>query len=226
MQDCEIHAERVYYRDRLYISPNEELKLHIIYRTHSTGPGGHPGRIKILDLLNRFYWWPRIAEDVKQFVRACQLCTRTKSPRSSPPGFIKPLSVPFRAWSDISVSYITPLPLCTRNGTEYRYILVTICRLTKMRHFIPVLDLNVRFLADAFIQRIYCLYGTLDNIVSDRGSQFISEFWHQLSNRLGISLKHSSVFYLETDGQTERVNVGVEQYLRQFMNFRQDDWAD
>jgi hypothetical protein len=226
MQDCEIHAGRIYYRDRLYIPPSDELKLHIIYRTHSTGPGGHPGRVKTLDLLSRSYWWPRMAKGVQQFVRACELCTRMKSSRLAPPGFLKPLPVPFRAWSDISVDYITPLPICRRNGSEYKHILVTICRLTKMRHFIPVPDLNVETLADAFVQRIYCLHGTPDNIISDRGSQFVSELWRSLSDRLGVSLRRSSAFHPETDGQTERANAGVEQYLWQFMNFRQDDWAD
>ncbi|KAI0991647.1 hypothetical protein K3495_g16540, partial [Podosphaera aphanis] len=64
------------------------------------------------------------------------------------------------------------------------------------------------------------------NIVSDRGTQFISSFWRQLSSRLGITLKPSSAFHPETDGQTERVNSGVEQYLRAFTNFHQDDWLD
>ena len=167
-----------------------------------------------------------MARDVRIFVQACQLCTRTKASRSSPPGFLKPLPVPFQAWSDISIDYITPLPPCARNGIVYKHILVTICSLTKMRHFIPVGDLDTNTLANAFVQRVYILHGTPDNIVSDRGSQFVSEFWRHLSDRLGIALKNSSAFHPQTDGQTERANAGVEQYLRQFMNFRQDDWAD
>jgi hypothetical protein len=167
-----------------------------------------------------------MAKDVRTFVQACQLCTRTKASRSSPPGFLKPLPVPFQAWSDISIDYITPLPPCKRNGSTYKHILVVICRLTKMRHFVPVPDLDAETLADAFVQRVYCLHGTPDNIISDRGSQFVSEFWRQLSNRLGVTLKHSSAFHPQTDGQTERANAGTEQYLRQYINFRQDDWAD
>jgi hypothetical protein len=60
----------------------------------------------------------------------------------------------------------------------------------------------------------------------DRGTQFVAEFWQHLSDRLAITLKHSSAFYPQIDGQTERVNTGIEQYLRQFMNFLQDDWVD
>ena len=55
IQDCEVHAGRIYYREKLFVPPVDELKLHIVYRTHSTGPGGHPGRVKTLDLINRTY---------------------------------------------------------------------------------------------------------------------------------------------------------------------------
>ena len=53
----------------------------------------------------------------------------------------------------------------------------------------------------------------------------MSQFCRHLSDRLGVILRHSSSFHPETDGQTERVNAAVEQYLRAFMNFNQDDWV-
>jgi hypothetical protein len=226
MQDCQVHSNRVYYRDRLFLPPDDELKSQVIYRTHSTGPGGHPGRVKTLDLTTRSYWWPGMSQDIENYAKACELCKRTKASRSNPPGFLKPLPVPFRAWSDISVDYITPLPDCERFGRKYKHILVVVCRLTKMRHFIPVTSLSAEELADAFVHRVYCLHGTPDNIVSDRGTQFVAEFWKQLAQRLGVTLRHSSAFHPQTDGQTERINASIEQYLRQFMNFHQDDWVD
>ena len=92
-----------------------------------------------------------------------------------------------------------------------------------MRHFISTETLSAAELADAFVNRVYSLHGAPDNIISDRGSQFVSDFWKQLSGRLSVALKLSSSFHLETDGQTERLNAVLEQYLRQFMNFHQDD---
>ena len=76
---------KAYFRHRLFIPDNDELRAQIIWRTHSSGPGGHPGRVKTLDLMNRTYWWPRMSQDVSEFVKACQLCFRTKTPRSAPP---------------------------------------------------------------------------------------------------------------------------------------------
>jgi transposase InsO family protein len=94
-----------------------------------------------------------------------------------------------------------------------------------MRHFIPTETLSAGELVDAFVSRIYSLHGCSETIISDRGGNFISEFW-ELSSRLGIVLKHSLAYHPETDGQTERLNAILEQYLRAYMNFAQDDWVD
>lgn len=223
--DCSLINGRVYWRDRLYVPDHDELKTQIMYRSHNSALAGHPGRTKTIDLIQRSYWWPRLTQEVAAYVKACELCVRTKSPRSSPAGFLQPLPVPFRAWSDISVDYITPLPKSEHHGQTFQHIVVVVCRLTKMRHFIPTVGLTAEELADSFLSRIYCLHGSPDNIISDRGSQFVSEFWKHFSERLGVTLKHSSAFHPETDGQTERLNAVLEQYLRAFVSFSQDDWA-
>lgn len=174
MVDFQIRGERIYYRERLFLPPDiDELKTQVIYRVHSTAPAGHPGRLKTLANASQYYWWPRMSKDIEQYVKACELCDRVKASRSAPPGFLQPLPIPFRAWSDISVDYITPLPACEREGRKYRHISVVVCRLTKTRHFIPAVGLDAEELANAFVSRIYCLHGTPDNVVSDRGTQFV-----------------------------------------------------
>jgi hypothetical protein len=154
-----------------------------------------------------------MSRDIEQYVKACDLCVRSKASCLAPQGFLQPLPLPYRAWSDISVDYITPLLKSTWYGRTYQHLLVVVCQLTKMRHLIPVTSLDATELADVFVSQIYCLHGCPDNIVSDQGSQFVSEFWTALSERLSIALKHSSSFHPETDGQTECVNSSVEAYL-------------
>jgi len=68
------------------------------------------------------------------------------------------------------VDYITLLPSYVRNRVIYCHILVVVCRLTKIRHFIPVSSISVESLANAFVERVYALYRIPDNIVSDRGT--------------------------------------------------------
>jgi hypothetical protein len=225
LAECKLIGNRIYFRDRLFIPDDEELKLQILLNIHSSAPAGHPGKHKTTDLLRRSYFWPRLNLDAARFVRNCYLCSRSKSSRSRSQGFLKPLEIPFRSWTDISVDYVTGLPDCTRNGVTYRHVLVVVDRLTKMRHFIACETLDVPELTQRFMS-VYCLHGAPLSIVSDRGSQFVSTFWKQFSKRLGIKLKHSSAFHPQTDGQTEIANAFMEQYLRGFVNFLQDDWLD
>jgi hypothetical protein len=224
--ECELIAGRIYFRKRLFIDPEDsELQLQIIYRTHASGPGGHPGRTKTIDLLNRKYYWPNMTTAIRGFTDGCLMCDKSKTPRAKPSGFLKPLPLPFRAWEDISIDFISPLPACIRHERTFKHILVVVDRLTKMRHFIATETLDTEELVDRFVDRVYSLHGVPETIVSDRGSAFVSAFWRALSTRLGITLKPSSAWHPATNGQTERVNAELESYLRMFVNWAQTDWA-
>ena len=62
--------------------------------------------------------------------------------------------------------------------------------------------------------------------MSDRGVQFVREFTRELYRLLGIRIAASTAYHPQTDRQTERTNQELEQYLRLFVNERQDDWDD
>jgi len=132
---------------------------------HSSGPAGHPGRVKTLDLLNRTYWWPGISQFTATFIKDCALCFHTKTPRSAPPGFLKPLELPVRPWTDISVDHVINLPKCFYNGKTYKHIFIIIDRLIKMRHFIPATSLDTEELIKAFTYTNYNLHGVPNTIV-------------------------------------------------------------
>jgi hypothetical protein len=63
-------------------------------------------------------------------------------------------------------------------------------------------------------------------MISDRGSQFVAEFTRELYRLLGIKITASTAYHPQTDGQTERVNQELEQYLRLFVSERQDNWKE
>ena len=97
-------------------------------------------------------------------------------------------------------------------------------RLTKQRHYIPCADtIDARGTANLYYSQIY---GLPLFITSDRGSQFVNEFWSRLTQRLGVALRLSTAYHPETDGQTESANKSMEQYLRSFVSYQQDDWPD
>jgi len=110
---------------------------------------------------------------------------------------------------------------------DHDAIWVVVDRLTKQWHLVPCsTTVDARDLADLFLLHVFRLHGLPRTITSDRGPQFASAFWHRLCARLGIELRLSTAFHPQTEGQTERMNAVMEQYLRSYVNYLQDDWAD
>ena len=71
---------------------------------------------------------------------------------------------------------------------------------------------------------MFKLHGVPKDIVSDRDSRLTGTFWTDLCQRLGIESKKSTAFHPQTDGQTERMNRTLGDYLRHFISPTMDDW--
>lgn len=225
LADCTEVTGKLYYRGRQYVPKSYRLRLRLLQQAHESPSAGHPGKSKTFELISRTYWWPNLYRDVTRFTRNCHSCRRAKHPRQKYEGWLRSLPVPERRWQDISVDYVGPLPPSTFMGMTYRYILVFVDRLTKMRHFLPTQTMEPAEAANSFFCSVYRLHGLPVTIVSDRGRQFTSKFWQVLCQRLKIDAKLSTAFHPETDGQTEIANAFMNQYLRQFVNYAGDDWA-
>lgn len=106
-------------------------------------------------------------------------------------------------------------------------ILVVVDRLTKMAHFIPTKGVpTAEQTAELMLQEIFRLHGIPDDIVSDRGVQFTSKLWKSFCTALGVKVNLFSSFHPQSNGQTERTNQTLEQYLRCFICYLQDDWME
>jgi hypothetical protein len=80
--------------------------------------------------------------------------------------------------------------------------------------------------ARLFVREIYRLHGVPLSVVSDRDIRFVNSFWEHLSNRLQFNMKLTVAHRPQGDGQTERMNAILEQHLRAYVSYLQDDWVD
>ena len=206
---------------QLYVP--EIARLEVLKLNHDSKLAGHLGTRKTQELLSRSFWWPTYREDTKKYISSCTVCARNKTPRSSPVGLLQPLPIPSRPWGSISMDFVVDLPPSKGMNT----ILVVVDRLTKMAHFIPYKGLpTAKQTADLVLKEVFRLHGIPDDVVSDRGVQFTSKFWKDFCLALGVKVNLSSAFHPQSNGQTERTNQTLEQYLRCFSSHLQDDWLD
>jgi hypothetical protein len=207
----------------IYVPNNKDLQLKVLQSRHDHKLRGHPGVRKTRAIVMRDFFWSGITKDVKDYVKACPVCRRAKSVRAKPYGFLKTLPIPERTWSHLSMDHIGELP--ESNG--FNAILVVVCRLSKQAIFIPAHTTDTtEDLVQQFITHVFSKHGTPISIISDRGSKFVAEFWKKVCAALGIRSHTSTSYHPETDGQTERVNQVLEQYLRIYINYLQDDWTE
>jgi hypothetical protein len=122
------------------------------------------------------------------------------------------------------MDFIVELP---QSKEGHNAILVCVDRLTKMAHFCPTTtEVTAEGTAKLFLQHVFRNHGLPEDIVTDRGTQFTSRFTSELLRICGIRSNKSTAFHPQSDGQTERVNQILEQYLRTFCNYQQDDWLE
>ena len=117
----------------------EIIRSEVISRHHDDPLAGHFGIDKTKKLVGRKYYWPSLRRDVKSYVRGCDVCLALKVVRHKPYGDLQYLLVLTHQWKDLSMDFVTGLPLSADwKGDSYDSILVIVDRLTKMMHYEPV----------------------------------------------------------------------------------------
>nr|ABA96740.1 retrotransposon protein, putative, Ty3-gypsy subclass [Oryza sativa Japonica Group] len=194
------------------VPDNKDLKDAILKEAHDTLYSIHPGSTKMYQDLKERFWWASMKREIAEYVAVCDVCQRVKAEHQKPAGLLQPLKIPEWKWEEIGMDFITGLP---RTSSGHDSIWVIVDRLTKVAHFIPVkTTYSGSRLAELYMARIVCLHGVPKKIVSDRGSQFTSNFWKKLQEEMGSKLNFSTAYHPQTDGQTERVNQILEDMLR------------
>ncbi len=169
----------------------EIVKTKLISRHHDDPLASHFRIDKTQELITRKYYWPTLRRDVEAYVTGCNVCLALKSVKHKLYSDLQSLPVLMHRWKDLSMDFVTGLPVSTnRKGETYDIILVIVNNLTKMVYYEAVkVTINAPGLAEVIIELIGRHHGLSDSIVSDRGLVFTSKFWSSLCYFLGIKRK-------------------------------------
>ena len=132
------------------------------------------------------------------------------------------MPTPETPWETIAWDFVVKLPKSKEplSNAIYDSIWVICDKLTKWAYFIPYKESSgPEELAYEFMKTVYSTHGMPKNIITDRAQLFLDKFWQTFSSKLGLKSKMSSAYHPETDGQTERLNQTLEQYLRCFVSY-------
>jgi hypothetical protein len=224
-EEWAVSAGALTFEGRVYVPDSDELRSKVIALHHDNPGSGHFGALKTGELVSRNFYWPALQTSVRQYVAGCEVCQRVKAARHTRYGVNMPIEPPSQLWEGVTMDLVADLPEST--ASAYTGILVIVDRLTKMAIYLPCRkDVDSPEQARMFFEEVICKHGVPSNIVIDRGSQFTSRFWNRVCSHLSIDHRLSTSFHPQMDGQTERQNRTMEQYLRAFATYEQDNWVD
>ena len=218
-----LEEDLVLKEGKIYVPKDEELRAEVIWLHHDVPTVEHGGKWKMVELVMRNYWWLGVTRDVGKYVEGCDLCQRMKNRTEELAEKLKLSEVPQKTWTHLTVDFIMKLPVVAGKDA----ILVVCDRLSKMTHFVATTEGTLaEGLARLLRDNVWKLHRLLESVVSDRGPQFAAELTKELNRMLWIKTKLSMAFHPQTDGQTERMNQELEQYLQFFIENRQKDWLE
>jgi len=198
------------------------VRSRLIQWMHNAKFAAHPGVSRTINLISRRFWWPTLHRDVKEYVLACSTCARNKSTHQPPSGLLHPLPIPSRPWSHIAIDFVTGLPISRGMST----ILTIVDRFSKSCHLVPLRKLPTAFqTAQLLIKHVFRLHGIPQEILSDRGPQFISQVWKAFCSALNCKSSLTSGYHPQSNGQTERMNQQLESSLRCLTSSNPSDWS-
>jgi len=143
--------------------------------------------------------------------------------RQAPVGELHPLWIPDSRWDTLSMDFVVELPLSSKHDA----VMTVVDLVSKRAYFIPThMTVTAEGVARLFLHQVWKLHSLPKYVVSDCGPQFVTHFTRELYQLLGIKLVSSTAWHPQTDGQTERVNQELDQYLWLFVNEWQDNWYD
>jgi cleavage and polyadenylation specificity factor subunit 1 len=160
---------------------------------------GHPGVRATRRLVSSRFVWPRMSSDVNLWTKQCLLCQKSKThTHIHPPSHSIP--IPSRRFSHIHLDLVGPLPMSQGNT----HILTMVDRTTRWLEAVPIASTSARSCAEAFCSSWIARFGVPDTLTTDRGAQFTSSLWNELSKLLNISHISTTAFHPQSNGMVER----------------------
>ena len=197
---------------RIVVPDNKEIRDKVVQELHSIPYSAHPGIQRTMGKVRKSFFWKVMSGHVREYVENCPVCQMEKSDHTLSKGKLQSTHILESRWSEISIDFITDLPVSSRNRES---ILVILDKATSMVHLAPCSKtINATDTGKLMWSTVVKLHGIPREIYSDRGSQFTATSWRELWRLTGIRLAFNTAYHPQTQGVVERMNSVVSQTVR------------
>ena len=172
----------------------------------------HPGIIATQRLMSTRWLWAGMAVDTPRWCKDCQRCQRakvTKQPRAT----LQPMVILALRFSHLHLDLVGPL---LRSAEGCNHILTIVDRSSRWLEAIPLSSTTTATaaIANAFVAGWVARFGVPEHITSDRGPQFCSDVWAQLTRHLGYLHHLTTAYHTQANSMVERCHRQLKDALR------------
>ena len=182
------------------------LRRHVFRLMHDLS---HPGIKATTELVTARFVWPQMKKDLHTWTRSCVRCQRAKVQQHTKAP-VTPFRPPDERFSAVHIDLVGPLP----PSDGYTHLLTCVDRYTRWVEVVPLRDTRAAAVARAFVSTWVARFGVPDHVTTDRGSQFESALWAEMSALLGCERRRTTSYHPACNGLIERVHRQLKSALR------------
>ena len=181
----------------------------------------HPGRNRTLETILLNYVWPGISGDVKRHISRCRYCSKKKVHTHQPRTPIQKFPIPPWPFYRCHIDLTGPFP---ETNAGNKYILVLKCALTKWIVLFAIADTKAETIAEFLFDEIICRYGSMEELVSDRGHEFVNNILIELTKLLKIKKLTTTPYHPRGNGMIESFMKTLKDQLFALVDQGHKDW--
>ncbi|KAK3732966.1 hypothetical protein RRG08_002574 [Elysia crispata] len=188
---------------------------------HDTITGGHLGIKKTREKIMSNFYWPGMYEYVARYSRSCDICQKTVNKgtvQKAPMENIPVVDVPFKR---VAVDLIGPIEPASEAG--HRYILTLVDYATRHPEAVPLKRIDTETVSEALVD-LYSRLGVPEEILSDQGTQFISDCMKELCRLLGVTQSTTTPYHPMCNGLVGKFNGTLKKMLKRLCNEKPKQW--
>jgi len=187
--------------------PTEE-KLALFREMHDRPLGGHLGMNRTYKM-KIFTSWPGMKQELEEYIKRCDICQRNKITQNKTKLPMRVTTTPEIVWDKCALDIVGPL---NQTADGHKYVLTFQDELSKFTLAVPIVQQDAMTVARAFVEEIILKFGIPQSILTDQGSNFISEVFGNVCKILKIK-RIKCTAYPQSNGALERTQstCGISQ---------------
>jgi hypothetical protein len=201
--------------------PTEEEKLAIFREMHDNPLGGHLGMNRTYDRVKLFITWPGMKQELEEYIRRCETCQKNKITQNKTKLPMTITTTPELVWEKCALDIVGPLSQ-TLDGNKYALTFQD--ELSKYTLAVPIKQQDAMTVARAFVEEIVLKFGIPQIVLTDQGSNFMSEVFANVCKILKIKRIKCTAYWPQSNGSLERTHRVLVEYLRCFILADQGNW--